>query len=218
MAKERKIDWMKITASLALAILIFASGLYLGSLITKSKVNDILNMEQEARLELETMAVEGLLLEENPCLNPALLSGKLNDLGVKLTYLEAQYKKNDPRILELKKPYTLLEVRHYLSMKRMIEECSYNYTLILFFYSNTPENIGESEKQGFVLDYLGQKFDNIKIYSFDSDLDLDIITLLKQINSITIAPSTVIDEKVYAGYHDKEELEKILRKKFPNVK
>jgi len=209
--KDRKINWMKVTATLALTIIIFVSGLYLGTLITKGKVNDIINLEKEANLELENIAIESMLLEENPCFDPALLSEKLNDLGSKLTYLEAQYKKNDPKILELKKPYTLLEVRHYLAMKRMVEQCSYNYTLILFFYSNTPEHIDESEKQGFVLDYL-QKLGNVKVYSFDSDLNLGIIRILKGMNSVTIVPSTVINGKVYAGFHDKDELIKILNK------
>ena len=135
--KERKINWIKIAASLAITILIFISGIYLGSLITQGKVNDILQVEKEARLELENIVVESMLLDESPCIDPSQLSSNLNDLGVKLTYLESQYNKNDPRILDLKKPYTLLEVRHYLATKKMIRECSYNYTLVLFFYSNS---------------------------------------------------------------------------------
>ena len=209
---ERKIGWMKIIATFAIALLIFISGLYMGTVITQSKVNDILSVEKQARLELDNMAVEGLLLEENPCLDPTHLSESLNDLGVKLTYLEAQYNKNNPKILELKKPYTLLEIRHYLSMKKMIENCNYNYTLVLFFYSNSEEKIDESEEQGFVLDYLGKKFDNLKIYSFDSDLDMPTIKTIKEVYGITVTPSTVIDGKVYAGFHDKDELEEVLSK------
>ena len=210
---ERKVDWIKLVAAFAISCLIFIAGIELGSLITKQKVNDILSVEQEARFELENTVIESMLLEQSPCLNPSDLSNKLNDLGVKLTYLEAQYDKNDPRILELKKPYTLLEMRHYLTMKKMIEDCSYNYTLVLFFYSNTPENIDESEEQGFVLDYLGKKFDNLKIYSFDSELDIPATKTLMAIYGIKITPSLVIDGKMYAGFHDKDELEELLSKK-----
>ena len=205
---------MKITASFALAVLIFVSGIYLGNLITEGKASDIANIEKQARLELENIIVESMILEENPCVNPTILSEKLNDLGAKLTYLEAEYSKSDPRILELKEPYTLFEVRHYLEMKKMIEECNYNYTLVLFFYSNSQENEGISEEQGFVLDYLRKKFGNVKIYSFDADLDTGVIQTLKKINNITVIPSTVIDGKVYAGFHDKEEMEKVLEARF----
>jgi len=212
--KERKINWMKITASLALAVLIFVSGIYIGNLITEGKASDIANIEKQARMELENIIVESMILEENPCIDPSMLSEKLDDLGTKLTYLEAEYSKSDPRILELKEPYTLLEVRHYLEMKKMIEECNYNYTLVLFFYSNSQENEGISEEQGFVLDYLRKKFGNVKVYSFDADLDIGIIETLKKVNDITVIPSTIIEGKVYAGFHDKEELEKVLEGRF----
>jgi hypothetical protein len=92
----------------------------------------------------------------------------------------------------------------------MIKRCDLDYTLVIFFYSNSPENIEESEKQGFVLDYLRKKYGNIKIYSFDADLDMNIIKLLMEINEIDIVPSTVIDDKVYAGFHEKEELNEVL--------
>ena len=207
----RKMNWSKVLAAFALACLIFILGVYLGTLITQEKVSEITNLEQETRLELESLSLEERLLEDYPCKDPEFLTGKLNELGTKLTYLESQYDKNDPRILELKKPYTLLEIRHYLALKNMAEKCDYNSTLVLFFYSNSNEKIDESAKQGFVLEYLRKKYENVKIYSFDADLDMDIIRTLKDINEITILPSTVIDGKVYAGFHDKDELEKIVQ-------
>ncbi|MEM2956332.1 MAG: hypothetical protein QW041_02045 [Candidatus Pacearchaeota archaeon] len=208
--EERKVDWIKIIAAFALSCLIFIAGIALGTLITKDKVESIVTLEKEARLELETLSLEEKLFEQNPCIDPSHLSKKLDDLGTKLTYLESQYSKNSKEIMDLKKPYTLLELRHYFALKNMIEKCNYNYTLILFFYSNSPENIKISEEQGFVLDYLKKKFGNVKIYSFDSDLDLDIIKLMKEMYGLTIIPSIVINDKVYAGFHSKEELEKLL--------
>jgi len=208
--EERKVDWMKIVAAFAVSCLIFIAGIGLGYLITKDKIENIVSLEKEARMELETLALEEMLLDENPCVDPTYLSNKLNDLGTKLTYLESQYSKNDPRILALKKPYTLLEVRHYLALKDMIQKCDLDYKIVLFFYSNSAENIDVSEKQGFVIDYLKKKSGNVKVYSFDSDLDMDIISIMKKIYGVTISPSTVIDGKVYAGFHSKEDLEKLI--------
>jgi len=214
--EKRNVSKMKYVAAFALACLVFIGGLYAGYMISESKVNDILSVEREARLQLENLELEERLLDATPCMSPSLLSENLDELGAKLSYLETNYDKNDPKILELKKPYTLLEVRHYLTMKRMVERCdSKNYTLILFFYSNAPEFIAESEKQGFVLNYLQKKFttDSVKVYSFDSDLDVEIIGALKEVYGVETVPSIVMDGKLYAGFHDKDELESIIESK-----
>jgi len=211
MVKARKVSVSKFTAAIALTCLIFIGGILIGISITKSKTDDIANMKQQLELELSQLDLEDKIISDN-CIDPKLLVEKLDDLSARLTYLEAQYAKNDPKIIELKEPYTLLEIRHYLRMKQMNEICDSNYTLILFFYSNDPENKDNSEKQGFVLDYLRSKYENVKIYSFDSDLNMSIIQTLKEANQITITPSTVIDGKVYAGFHDKDELTSVIEK------
>lgn len=211
--EKRTVNRMKFVAALALTCLIFLVGIIIGNIITQGKTNDIITVEKEARLQLENLQMEQALLEDSPCQSPKLLSESLEDLGTKLTYLESEYSKEDPRILDLKKPYTLLEVRHYLALKSSIERCNQNYTLILFFYSNDPSKIKDSEEQGFVLDYLRKKYGNIKAYSFDSDMDLGIIRVMKEKYDLTIFPSMVIDERVYAGFHSKDELEKLFEGK-----
>lgn len=207
---ERKVNSMKYIAAVAVTLLIFLGGLWVGTAITNGKISDILSVEQESRLQLENLQLEEQLLQDTPCKSPQLLSESLEDLGTKLTYLESQYSKNDPAILELKKPYTLLEIRHYLALKSMTERCNQNYTLILFFYSNDPAYVKDSEEQGFVLDYLRKKYDNVKAYSIDSDMDLGIIRVLKSEYNISVMPSIVINDKVYVGFHTKEELETVL--------
>lgn len=212
MEEIRRVSKSRYIAAFSMACLIFIAGLTLGYLIDKSKVDEIISIEKEARLEIDSLTLEEKFLEQMPCSsrNPKLLSTRLDDLSTKLTYLEAQYSKNDPTILALKKPYVLLEIQHYLLLKRTVEECNLNYSFILFFYSNSPELIGTSEKQGFVLGYMQKKFtsDRIKVYSFDSDSEIDIIQTLKENYHIEAIPSIVIDNKVYAGFHDTEEIEK----------
>ena len=212
---ERSISFKKILAALGITIVIFTFGLLVGSSITANKVNDILDLEKEARLQLESLELEEKLLDTLPCTSPSLLSEKLNDLGVKLIYLESQYDKGDSRIIELKKPYTILEVRHYLKLRELTKQCNEDYTMVLFFYSNKGDLIKLSEKQGFVLDYLQKKYttNRVKIYSFDTDLDLELIETMKKLYGIKTLPSMVIDDNLYVGFHDKEELERIIESK-----
>ena len=213
MEEKRKVNSMTFIAAFALTVLVFVGGLAIGSLITQGKVNDIVSVEKESQLQLENLQLEEQLLQDTPCQSPTLLSQSLEDLGTKLTYLETQYSKNDQRILDLKKPYTLLELRHYLALRDMTSKCQQNYTLILFFYSNSPESVDASEQQGFVIDYLRKKYDNVKAYSIDADMDLGIIKVLKDKYHISVVPSLVINDNVYVGLHSKEELEKLFESK-----
>jgi len=206
----RRISKISVAAVFALTTLVFLLGILAGNAITSAKLNQIESMQNELKDELVSIELEDTLMQESPCIDVPLLSKKLDDLATRLTYLENEYKKDDPQILELKKPYTLLQVRHYIRMKKTIEHCKMNFTLILFFYDNTPEKISESEKQGFILDYIKLKYDNVKIYSFDSRLDMDIIKTMMNIFSVQNTPALVINGKVYTGLHYKEEIEKLL--------
>ena len=212
--KKREVSKMKYLAAFSLACLLFIVGIFFGSQITQSKVNDILATEQQTRLQLENLDIEGMLLQDAPCQSPKLLTEDLETLGTKLTYLESEYSKDDPRILELKKPYTLLELRHYLSLKSMVEKCNQNFTFVLFFYSNEPSKMDQSEKEGFVLDYLKKKHENINIYAFDVNLDVPVLNVLKSKYNVVDTPTVVIDDQVYVGFHDKDEMESVLVRSF----
>lgn len=206
---HRRISVSRVLAAFALTCLIFISGILIGTNISQNKIEDINTIKQELELELTQLDLESLLIE-TVCIDPLPLVDRINDLETRLNYLETQYEKNDPRIIELKKPYALLEIRHYIRMKKMNEFCNQTYSLILFFYSNANELRAESEKQGFVLNYIRSKYDNIKVYSFDSDLDMMIIKDLKTIYNVTAIPTIVVDGKTYSGFLDKPEVESLI--------
>ena len=44
-------------------------------------------------------------------------------------------------------------------------------------------------------------------------MDLGIIRVLKSKYNISTIPSMVIDDKVYVGFHDREELEQVIESK-----
>lgn len=196
----------------AFTTLFFIIGILVGSAIASTKINKIINTREELRLEMLDLELQGDLAEENPCGNYLIysLGEKLDDLGTKLTLLEDQLGKNDPRVIELKKPYTLLMIQHYLLIKKRIEKCGENYTIILFFYSNKPDKVEDSKKQGYILNYFAQKYgyEKIKVYSIDADLNLGVINSLKEKYKISEIPTMVVNNKVYVGYHSIEDLEK----------
>lgn len=216
MAREKSKEDRKGTASrylvtFSFATLLFIIGILIGSAITSSKLESITNTREELRLEMVDLELQGALAEQNPCSNYVVyaLGEKLDDLGTKLTILEDQLGKDDKNVIELKKPYTLLMIQHYILIKKRVEKCNENYSIVLFFYSNKPENVEKSKEQGFVLNYLAKKYgyENVKVYSLDADLNLGVINTLKEVYNVTEAPTTIFNEKVYVGYHNSEDFE-----------
>jgi len=211
---KRKIVKEKYIAVFALATLLFIVGILVGHWISEWKIKKTLEVEKKLRFDLLSLELETEMLENYPCtIEAMMLEEELGKIARKVSFLEEQLGKRNPKVLELKKYYSLLEIRHYLLMKERKERCNENYTLILFFYSNLPENIEVSEKQGYVLDYLRDKYTTkrVKIYSLDYDLDLGIIKELIRIHNISEVPSLVIDGNLYVGFQSKENLEKILK-------
>ena len=211
---KRKIVKEKYIAVFALATLLFIVGILVGYWISEWKIKKTLEVEKKLRFDLLSLELETEMLENYPCtIEAMMLEEELGKIARKVSFLEEQLGKRNPKVLELKKYYSLLEIRHYLLMKERKKMCNENYTLILFFYSNLPENIEVSEKQGYVLDYLRDKYTTkrVKIYSLDYDLDLGIIKELIRIHNISEVPSLVIDGNLYVGFQSKEKLERILK-------
>ena len=126
---KRRISVFKIGAIFCLTVLVFILGIVASNITTNIKVTDINKMQDDLKNELLSMELEDRLLEEVSCSNSTNLgsfSEKMNDLATKLTYLETEYEKNDPQIIELKKPYTLLLIRNYLRLKEVVEKCDFD--------------------------------------------------------------------------------------------
>jgi hypothetical protein len=210
--KERRINLTKLVAVFSMTVLIFMLGLIVGNNIVNSKQQTLLETEESLKLDLIDLELQEKITQSNPCSNYVLytLGEKIDDLAGKLVLLEGQLGKTDERVIALKKPYTLLIVRHYLLINERIGKCNENYTVVLFFYSNNPKYIDNSEKEGYVLSYFSKKYgtENIRVYSIDSDIDLGVVYTLKEVYNVTEYPTVVINDKKFSGFHSKEELEK----------
>jgi len=120
----------------------------------------------------------------------------LDEVGGKLSLLETRFKKNDPRVLEQKKLYSEIELKHLSIIKQIEKLCQKNYTKIIFFYSNYKSLEEESSRMGFILRAFKNKNpEQIMIYSFDYNLDSETIQNLKKEYNITSAPIIVINDQ-----------------------
>ena len=87
------------------------------------------------------------------------------------------------------------------------EKCGFNYTTILYFYSNKGD-CPKCESQAFVLGHLKEKYEGIFLYSFDINMDNAALNTIKQIYNVgNETPSLVVNEKRLSGFKDLGELE-----------
>jgi hypothetical protein len=73
-------------------------------------------------------------------------------------------------------------MKDYLLEWNLSQKCSFKPIYILYFYKN---NCTDCEKQGYALTALREKYPELRVYSFDADLDLSAISTLETIYKVS---------------------------------
>ena len=84
------------------------------------------------------------------------------------------------------------------------ERCGQDIIPVLYFYSRDCKSCVE---QGMVLDKL-REFSNALVYTIDINLDSDAVAVVKEAYGIGMAPSLIINDKIYRGFISYEEIMK----------
>jgi len=211
--KRKEYILSKYIAAFTISLLMLTIGILIGTYLNQKKVEAISEINDELKLELLSVELgEDLFFQDSCNANPFFLDETLGKITTKISFLEEQLGKKDKKLIELKKYYSLLQLKHYFLMEKRKTKCDLNLTLILFFYSNEDDSVFDSEKQGYVLDALRAEysFDKLKIYSFDKDLNLEIIQRLKSKYNISSYPTIIINNNKLSGVHSIEEIKSLI--------
>ena len=204
----------KLILAFLIGTAIFIAVFLLAYNISSYKLQSVYDAQEAMRYNLMSFQVQKELVTDN-CFNfnPSLFSDEMRGLGNLLSILELRLGKDNPSVLEQKKTYSLLETQHYLYVKDHNDRCTNNTVpTILFFYSNKLEYEDQGQKMGYMLTYLWENNKTIMIYSFDYDLDSDIITLLKEKYKISRPNVLVINEKTLLNVFDNaEQIKKVMQ-------
>ena len=196
--------------ALVITVVIFSLGVYVGTALDDSNLQRI--EANVGEITTRISSAESLLLSDDPELFcPVYLDqlDKINTdielIGNKLTVLEEEKNVIDT---ELKKQFFILEVNSYLLSKRINKECGKDTMFVLYFYSN--KGCEKCRDQGIQLTEARKNLRGISTYSFDGELGSPVVDALKKKYGVSVYPTIVINEGVYAGYKGREELKELL--------
>lgn len=209
---QTKTDWVKYVLVLVITIMLFGTASYLSNYFNNRKINEIKSIQDKVAIDLLSSETQFSLLEESSCKDveqDSILSKELSTLSDRISYSERNISSRSEEVLNLKRYYSLLQVKDYLLMKRMAERCKLSSIFILHFYDN--EDCEPCVRQWYVLGELRAKYPQLRVYSFDVNLDLSTIKTLVNIYKIPEEmPTVVINGKVHRGFQSIEDIEQKL--------
>ncbi len=209
--KREKTDWLKYFYTFLITAVIFGTAIYISNYFSNKKMTQLKTMEDKISLDILSSETQFSLLVESSCKNIGdnTLSQEVGQLGDKLLYTEQKVGSNDSDFQNLKTYYSLLEIKDYLLMKKISQQCNDKTAFILYFYSN--QSCDDCQDQGFVLTKIHELYPQIRIYSFDYDYNIPTIETLKSIYNIkNQLPALYINGKVTYGLKTLDQIKKLI--------
>lgn len=208
-----KIDSKKYIIVLFITIFLFMGAISLSGFLNNKKIDQVKSIQDKISIDILSSETQFSLLSELSCqdVSRSNLSSELNSLAEKITFSEENIGNTNDDVIELKKFYSLLEIKDFLLMKKINERCKTKTYSILYFYT-TANNCSECIKQGYVLTSLREKYPDLRVYSFDYNLDLSALRAMISIYKIedTKLPAIVVSDKLTTGFQSLEDVEKLL--------
>jgi hypothetical protein len=200
--------------ALAITSVLFGTAFYISNRINDARIENVSTMQENMAIDILSLETQFDLLQERSCKDireNSVLSSELPKIQSRLSYTEAQLGTDNERVQQLKRQYSLLQIKDYLLMKRVAQKCGLKPIFLLYFYSNKVNACKDCEKQGYVLTALSEKYPELRVYSFDADLNLSALQTLVNLSDIsrTTLPALVLQDTAYSGYKTVDEIENL---------
>ena len=169
----------------------------------------------QSQLATDTLSVETqfALLENAPCADLTAgtdLTSEVSSLGDRLGIAESRLGSDNPEVLRLKKQYTLLQIRDYILTQRIADTCDIEPVTALYFYSNEAGSCESCDRASYALSYLRQTYPQLRVYTFDYNLDLGALKTLIAVEKVEERfPAFIIEGKRSYGFTDVETFQEL---------
>ncbi|HAT68038.1 MAG: hypothetical protein A2481_03555 [Candidatus Yonathbacteria bacterium RIFOXYC2_FULL_47_9] len=208
-----KIETRKYVLSFVITAMVFFGALLASNRFAERRLAEVKSIEDKISLDLLSSETQFALLKESSCKaidHSTAFSEELNSLTQKLSYMEDNLGGENPEVLSLKKYYSLLQIKDSLLVKQVNEKCGVKPITIIYFYSNKGD-CEDCKREGYVLTKLREEYPELRIYSFDYNLDLSAVKTLRSIYGVkNTLPALVIGDENYYGFKSTDDLEKII--------
>ena len=211
---RQPINWPKYIVALIITTLIFGSALYVNNILAQKRTENVENVRDQIALDLLSSETQFNLLRETSCTNIGsnALSEELNSLAAKLELMEANDSgRKSAELIYLKKYYSLLEIKDFLLLSELKTKCAQKPLSILYFYGNGSD-CPACAQTAIVLNALRQQYEDLRVYSFDTTLNLSALNTLKSTYKIDAQnlPALVINDKTYIGFKSIDEIKELI--------
>jgi hypothetical protein len=196
--------------ALGITIAIIATVVVAIDYLNRERLADLSAIEDQISIDTLSLDTQFSLLEVAPCGSVASstnVTEELTGLGDQLSSAESQLGSGNAQVIRLKDEYSLLEIRDYLVTQELATACGTHPVTVLYFFSNAG-NCSDCDRAGYALSYLRSTYPNLRVYSFDYNLDLGALqTLIGLDNVKNNLPAFIINNKPYYGFTDLATLE-----------
>lgn len=196
--------------ALLITIALMGTVAYTVTYLNNKRVNELSNIEDELSIDTLSLDTQFSLLEVAPCDSAASsteLSGELADLGSRLSNAENQLGSTNTQVMQLKKQYSLLEIRDFLITNQLAAACGTKPVTVLYFYSNAGD-CSSCDSAGYALSYLRNTYPALRVYAFDYNLDLGALKTLISLQKVkNDLPAFIINGRQYNGFTSLTNLE-----------
>ena len=217
MHEQKKIDWKKYTITFFITATIFATAIFVSNYFNDKRIDEIKSIQDSISTNIMSSETQVSLLSDVDCedVGSSMLSSELNSLADRIEYSEKNLGSNDSEVLQLKKFYSLLEIKDYLLMKKLSARCDKKFVFALYFYAD-DKNCPDCQKASYILTYLREKYPDLRVYSFDYNLHLSAVKTLISVSKIGDSlPAIVVDGRVIDWPQDKDSFEKLIKARYP---
>jgi hypothetical protein len=217
MENNKIIDWKKYIITFFITASIFGTALFVSNYFNNKRIDEIRSIQDSISTNIMSSETQVSLLSDLDCedVGSGMLSTELNSLADRIEYSERNIGNDDKEVLQLKKFYSLLEIKDYLLMKRLSARCNKKFIFVLYFYTDTPK-CADCQKASFILTYLREQYPDLRVYSFDYNIDLSAVQTLISVSKIKdTLPAIVVDGQAISWPQDKDSLEKIIKARYP---
>lgn len=209
-----QIETKKYVFAFVITAIVFFSALLISNVFSKSRIAEIKSIEDKIAMDILSSETQFALLKESSCKSidhgNTAFSEELGVLAARLSYMEEKLGESDDAVIGLKKYYSLLQIKDYLLVEQVRQKCGVKPITIIYFYSNLGD-CEDCKRAGYVLNKLREEFPELRIYSFDYNLDLSAVKTLKSIHGVrNKLPALIIWDENYYGFKSVEDIEKII--------